>query len=38
MQLRALSEVTRVRRCAHLREALDDLLKKYTGTLRKAVR
>jgi hypothetical protein len=31
-----LSEITRVPQAAHLREALDDLLKKYAGTLRKA--
>jgi hypothetical protein len=35
-QLRALSEITRVPQSAYLREALDDLLKKYAGTLRKA--
>jgi hypothetical protein len=37
-RLRALSEMTRVPQSAYLREALDDLLKKYAGTLRKAVR
>lgn len=35
-QLRALSELTRVPQSAYLREALDDLLKKYASTLRKA--
>jgi hypothetical protein len=37
-QLRALSEVTRVPQAAYLREALDDLLKKYAATLRKAAK
>jgi hypothetical protein len=35
-QLRRLSDITRVPQAAYLREALDDLLKKYAGTLRKA--
>jgi hypothetical protein len=35
-KLKALSEVTRIPQAAFLREALDDLLKKYAGTLRKA--
>jgi hypothetical protein len=35
-QLRKLSEVTRIPQAALLREALDDLLKKHAGTLRKA--
>jgi predicted DNA-binding protein len=35
-QLRKLSEVTRVPQAVYLREALDDLLKKYAATLRKA--
>jgi hypothetical protein len=34
-RLKALSEATRVPQSAYLREALDDLLKKYAGTLRK---
>lgn len=34
-QLRRLSEVTRVPQAAYLREALEDLLRKYSGTLRK---
>jgi hypothetical protein len=37
-QLRKLSLVTRVSQAAYLREALDDLLKKYAGTLRKAAK
>jgi len=37
-QLRTLSEVTRVPQSAYLREALDDLLKKYGTTLRKTAR
>ncbi len=37
-QLKRLSEVTRVPQAAYLREALDDLLKKYVGTLRKAAK
>ena len=37
-QLRALSDATRVQQSAYLREALDDLLKKYAATLRKAGR
>ena len=35
-QLKKLSEVTRVPQAAYLREALEDLLKKYATTLRKA--
>ena len=35
-QLRKLSDITRVPQAAYLREALDDLLKKYAATLRKA--
>jgi predicted DNA-binding protein len=35
-KLKALSEATRVPQSAYLREALDDLLKKYATTLRKA--
>jgi hypothetical protein len=35
-QLKKLSEMTRVPQSAYLREALEDLLKKYAGTLRKA--
>ena len=37
-QLKTLSEVTRVPQSAYLREALDDLLKKYAAELRKARR
>ena len=37
-QLQRLSELTRVPQAAYLREALDGLLKKYTGTLRKATK
>ena len=37
-QLRALSETTRVPQSAYLREALQDLLKKYAPTLRKTVK
>ena len=33
-RLKALSETTRVPQAAYLREALDDLLKKYASTLR----
>ncbi len=36
--LKKLSESTRVPQAAYLREALDDLLKKYAGTLRKAAK
>lgn len=32
-RLRRLSEMTRVPQAAYLREALDDLLKKYAGVL-----
>jgi Ribbon-helix-helix domain len=35
-QLRTLSDSTRVPQSAYLREALADLLRKYTSTLRKA--
>jgi predicted DNA-binding protein len=35
-RLKALSKATRVPQAAYLREALDDLLKKYGGALRKA--
>ena len=35
-QLRRLSEVTRVPQAVYLREALEDLLKKYAQVLRKA--
>jgi predicted DNA-binding protein len=35
-KLKALSKATRIPQSAYLREALDDLLKKYAGTLRKA--
>jgi predicted DNA-binding protein len=35
-RLKVLSEATRVPQAAYLREALDDLLKKYAATLRKA--
>jgi predicted DNA-binding protein len=35
-RLKALSKATRIPQSAYLREALDDLLKKYAGTLRKA--
>lgn len=34
-QLKKLSETTRIPQAAYLREALDDLLKKYASTLRK---
>ncbi|HEV7611428.1 MAG TPA: ribbon-helix-helix domain-containing protein [Steroidobacteraceae bacterium] len=34
-QLKKLTESTRVPQAAYLREALDDLLKKYASTLRK---
>jgi predicted DNA-binding protein len=37
-RLKALSEATRVPQSVYLREALDDLLKKYAGTLRKAAK
>jgi hypothetical protein len=37
-QLRALSEATRVPQSAYLREALEDLLKKYAAALRKAAK
>jgi hypothetical protein len=35
-QLQRLAAVTRVTQSVYLREALDDLLRKYAGTLRKA--
>ncbi len=35
-RLKALSETTRVPQSAYLREALEDLLKKYAGALRNA--
>jgi hypothetical protein len=35
-QLRRLSELTRIPQAAYLREAVDDLLKKYAATLRKS--
>lgn len=35
-RLKALSEATRVPQAAYLREALEDLLKKYAATLKKA--
>lgn len=35
-QLKALSAATRVPQSVYLREALDDLLKKYASTIRKA--
>lgn len=37
-QLDRLSAATRVPKAQYLREALDDLLKKYAGTLRSSVR
>jgi predicted DNA-binding protein len=37
-QLRKLSDTTRVAQAVYLREALDDLLKKYAATLRKAAK
>ena len=37
-QLRKLSEVTRIPQAALLREALEDLMKKYAATLRKGLR
>lgn len=37
-RLRRLSEATRVPQALYLREALDDLLKKYAGTLRKTAK
>jgi predicted DNA-binding protein len=35
-RLKALSEITRVPQSVYLREALDDLLKKYAGARRKS--
>ncbi len=37
-KLKALSAATRVPQAAYLREALDDLLKKHAGTLRKSAK
>lgn len=37
-QLRRLSKATRIPQAALLREALEDLLRKYAGTLRKAAK
>jgi len=37
-QLRRLSEITRVPQAVYMREALEDLLKKYAATLRKAAK
>jgi predicted DNA-binding protein len=37
-QLKRLSDATRVPQAAYLREALEDLLKKYAGALRKAAK
>ncbi|HEY3785795.1 MAG TPA: ribbon-helix-helix domain-containing protein [Steroidobacteraceae bacterium] len=37
-QLKRLCKATRIRQAEHLREALDDLLKKHTATLRKPSR
>lgn len=37
-QLKRLAEATRIPQAVYLREALDDLLKKYAGTLRKAAK
>lgn len=37
-QLKRLSDSTRITQSVYLREALDDLLKKYAATLRKAGR
>jgi hypothetical protein len=37
-RLKILSEATRVPQAVYLREALDDLLKKYAATLRKAAK
>lgn len=37
-QLKRLSDTTRIPQAVYLREALDDLLRKYAGTLRKAVK
>jgi len=37
-RLKALSDKTRIRQSEYLREALDDLLKKYAATLRKAAK
>jgi hypothetical protein len=37
-RLKALSKATRVPQSVYLREALDDLLKKYAAALRKAAK
>jgi hypothetical protein len=37
-RLKALTEATRVPQSVYLREALDDLLKKYAAALRKAAK
>ena len=37
-RLQKLSEVSRIPQAVYLREALEDLLKKYAGTLRKAAK
>ena len=37
-QLKKLSDITRVPQAVYLREALDDLLKKYAATLRKTAK
>jgi Ribbon-helix-helix domain len=37
-QLKLLAETTRVQQSVYLREALDDLLKKYAVALRKATK
>jgi predicted DNA-binding protein len=37
-RLKTLSEATRVPQSVYLREALDDLLKKYAATLRKTAK
>jgi hypothetical protein len=37
-QLQRLAKVSRVTQSVYLREALDDLLKKYAGALRKAAK
>jgi len=37
-QLKRLSGLTRIPQAVYLREALEDLLKKYSGPLRKAVK
>jgi predicted DNA-binding protein len=37
-KLKILSETTRIPQAAYLREALEDLLKKYAATLRKTAK